>query len=257
VLLNFRDLVPDIYYPAEEICDNGFAVLTVCYKDVTSDNGDFDDGAAGAAFGGRERGDADGGKIALWAWAASRVMDYAETLPQLDPARAFVAGHSRLGKTALLAGALDPRFACAVSNDSGCSGAAVSRGKQGETVKDICTRFPYWFCNNYQKYMENESALPFDQHFLVAAMAPRKVYVASAAEDLWADPASEYLACAAADEVYKKLGMTGFVRPDRLPEPGDKFHDGDIGYHLRSGQHYFSREDWLYIMEYVRKHFPD
>lgn len=252
VCINFRDNVPDKYLPVEEICDNNFAVLSFCYNDVTSDDDDFADGLAALIYGGKPRGQSGCGKIAMWAWAASRVMDYAQTIPGLDLAKATVVGHSRLGKTALLAGALDERFSCAISNNSGCSGAAISRGKQGEKIKDICQRFSYWFCDNYKKYIDNESKLPFDQHFLLAAMAPRKVYVASAVEDLWADPVSEFLSCAAASEVYQKLGLKGFVCPDRLPEAGDAFHEGDIAYHLRAGAHYLSRQDWLHFIEFLR-----
>ncbi|MDF2922953.1 MAG: putative acetyl xylan esterase [Paenibacillaceae bacterium] len=251
VHINFRDHVPDKYLPVEEICDNGFAVLSFCYTDVTSDDHDFTNGLAGVIFNGAERKAHDCGKIAMWSWAASRVMDYAQQLSNLDLNHAAVVGHSRLGKTALLTGALDERFLYAISNDSGCSGAAISRGKQGEKIKDICNTFPYWFCENYSRYADHEGALPFDQHFLLAAMAPRKVYVGSAREDLWADPDSEYLSCVAASEVYEKMGLRGFVHPDRLPTVGDAFHEGNIGYHLRAGLHYFSREDWLQFMQFV------
>lgn len=253
IFLNFRPDVPDRYYPTEEICDNGFAVLSFCYKDVTSDDGDFTNGLAGVIFPDGKRKPNDCGKIGLWSYAASRVMDYAETLPQLDVSRAAVIGHSRLGKTALLTGALDDRFALAVSNDSGCSGAALSRHNQGETIADICRQFPFWFCENYKKYAGNEAMLPFDQHFLLACIAPRSLYVASAEEDLWADPNSEFLSCAAASEVYRKLGLDGLISPDRLPAAGDVFHDGNIGYHLRSGTHYLSRKDWGPVMKFFKK----
>jgi len=255
VFINFKDAIPDAYFPVEEICDNGFAVLSFCYQDVTSDDNDFTNGLAGVIFGGSERKADECGKIAMWSWAASRVMDYAETLSSLDLTKAVVVGHSRLGKAALLTGALDPRFACTISNESGCSGAAVSRGKTGEKIKDICNRFPHWFCANYSKYMDKEQDLPFDQHFLVAAAAPRLAYVASAKKDTWADPDSEYLSCVAASEVYGKLGLAGFVHPDRLPEVGDVFHEGDIGYHLRDGLHYLSREDWLYFIRFLKRKF--
>ena len=139
----------------------------------------------------------------------------------------------------------------AFSNDSGCSGAALSRENTGETVKDIVGNFPYWFCKNYYKYADNEDALPFDQHFLIAANKPHKVYVASAQEDSWACQKNEYLACVAASEYYEKHTGKGFVHPDRFPNAGDCFHDGNIGYHLREGTHYFSREDWKYYLEYL------
>lgn len=245
VLLSFRDEIPNEGFPAEEICDRGYGVVMVCYQDVTADNGDFDSGLAKVVFRGRERSGSDCGKIALWAWAASRALDYALSLPRLDSSRAAVIGHSRLGKTALLAGALDERFSYVISNDSGCSGAAISRGKQGETIQVITDVFPYWFCPRYQQYAGREEELPFDQHFLLAASAPRKVYVASAREDIWADPQAEKSACRGADEVYKKLEMAGFIGT------GDLCHGGNIAYHVRDGEHYLSREDWNHFMDYM------
>ena len=250
--INFRDLIPDKYQPTEELIDNGFAMLTFCYKDITSDDGDFTNGLAGVVYSNGKRQNNDCGKIGLWAWAAIAVMDLAQTLPELDKKRICVAGHSRLGKTALLAGALDERFYCAFSNNSGCSGAALSREKGGETIRKITDKFPYWFCENYKKYADNEDSLPFDQHWLIAANAPHMVYVASAAEDLWACPQNEYLSCVAADDYYKSMEMKGFVYSDKSPVIGKTLHQGDIGYHLRSGCHYFSREDWLYYISFLK-----
>ena len=252
--INFRDLVPDRYQPSEEIVDEGYAVLSFCYKDISSDDGDFTNGLAGVVYPQGRTSKTQCGKIGLWAWAAMRVMDYAMTLPKLDHTHISVAGHSRLGKTALLTGALDERFYCAFSNDSGCSGAALSRNKQGETIRKIWDTFSYWFCENYEKYADNEEALPFDQHYLIAANIPHRVYVASAENDLWADPEKEYLSCVAASDYYKEHGLTGFIHPDRLPVSGDCFHDGDIGYHIRKGNHYFSREDWNYYIKYLNQH---
>ena len=253
VHINFRDNIPDQYQPTEELVDEGVATLTFCYKDVTSDDGDFTNGLAGVIYPNGERGEYDCGKIGLWAWAACSLLDYALTLPELDPTRIYVVGHSRLGKTALLAGALDARFACAISNDSGCSGAALSRENTGETIEVITRVFPYWFCKHYCNYANNENALPFDQHFLLAANVAHKVYVASAAGDAWACPKNEYLSCVAANEYFQARGKHGFVYPDRLPEIGECFHSGDIGYHLRAGQHYLSREDWKYYLKYLLK----
>ena len=251
--ISFTDRIPDLSFPAEEILDNGFAVLHFCYQDVTSDDGDFTNGLAGMIYPDEKRGKTQCGKIGLWAWAAGRVMDYACTVPEIDHDRIGVVGHSRLGKTALLAGALDERFFCAFSNDSGCSGAALARGTKGETVGKIYQNFPYWFCVKYGTYAEQEDTMPFDQHFLLAAIAPRRVYVASASQDCWADPENEYLSCIAAGEYYRNMGLKGFIRPDRDPVPGDCFGEGEIGYHLRAGTHYLSREDWGHFMEYMRK----
>ena len=252
--INFRDMIPDKYQPTEELVDEGYATATFCYQDVTSDDGDFTNGLAGVVYRDGKREADQCGKIGLWAWAACAVMDHLQTLPELDHTKISVAGHSRLGKTALLAGALDPRFYCAFSNDSGCSGAALSREKNGETIRDITEKFPFWFCENYKGYASREDMLPFDQHWLIAANAPHRVYVASAVEDTWACPESEYAACVAANEYYREHCASGFVHPDRLPNVGECFHEGMIGYHLRKGSHYFSREDWKYYVEYLKHH---
>lgn len=244
ILLNFRPNVPDQYLPAEEIADLGYAVISICYQEVSSDDGDFTCGLAGLVYPDGKRQPDQCGKIGLWAWAALRAFEYALTLPELDHNRISVAGHSRLGKTALLAGALEPRLYCAWSNDSGCSGAAIARGNTGETIDDICRKFPYWFCENYYKYANNEASLPFDQHFLLAANADHKVYVASAEGDLWACPPNELLSCREATAYFENKGKTGLIAPERLPTVGDVFHEGSIGYHLRPGLHYLSREDW-------------
>ncbi|MBQ7338551.1 MAG: hypothetical protein IJW40_08905 [Clostridia bacterium] len=254
--INFRDDIPDRYMPSEELIDHGFAVLSFCYKDVTSDDGDFSNGLAALFYPDGKRGATDAGKIALWAWAAQRVMDYAVTDSRLDTSCAIVCGHSRLGKTALFAAATDERFAFAHSNNSGCSGASLARGKcsGGERIADICRNFPYWFCENYLRYVDREDALPFDQHALLACLAPRYVSVASAAGDIWADPTGEFLCCVAASEAYRAYGLDGFICEDRLPTIGDAYHKGHIGYHLRAGTHYFSREDWLQLIAFIRTH---
>ncbi len=252
---NFRPDFPDRYTPAEEIIDNGFAIVSMCYNDITSDDNDFTNGLAGILYGGERKNDTDTGKIMMWAWAAMRVMDFLVARPEVDTSRIAICGHSRLGKTALVTGAFDERFSISYSNDSGCSGAAISRGKIGESIKKITETFPYWFCHNYYKYSDNEYAQPFDQHYLGALIAPRAMYIASAVEDTWADPDHEYLGAVAANPFYEKYGKTGFVHPDRLPEIGDAFHDGNIAYHLRAGSHYFSRTDWLIFMEFAKKYW--
>ena len=254
VLINFRDNVPDRYLPIEEICDRGYAVVSFCNNDVTMDEKTQNlesDPLWEIIYKGIEKQSHHAGKIRIWAWAASRALDYALTQTYLNPDRAAVIGHSRLGKTALVAGMLDERFKVVISNDSGCSGAAITKGKTGEDIGQITKIFPHWFCENYYKYSGKENEMPFDQHFLLASIAPRKVYVASAKEDQWADPHSEFLSCVAADEVYRKLGLTGFVCEDRLPSAFERYHEGNIAYHVRTGEHYLSREDWNQFMDYI------
>ena len=252
VLINFTSAVPDPYLPSEELCDLGLAVASFCYADVSPDSDDFQSKAGGFLQVDRRRSDAPG-KLAIWAWAASLVLDYLLTCPQIDPAKTAVAGHSRLGKTALLAGALDQRFQLVYSNESGCSGAALYRGKKGETAKAIWEQFPYWFCPAFQQCTGNPKNLPFDQHFLLALIAPRLLYVSSAAEDQWADPLAEFRGCQAATEAYLAMGLSGLTETGDEPRPGEAYHQGTIGYHLRMGTHFFSRDDWRLFAAYAAR----
>lgn len=255
--INFRDAVPDRYMPTEELTDNGFAVLSFCYTDVTSDDGDMTNGLSGLFYPTGERGPHDGGKIAMWAWAAQRVLDfaYAELSDVLDLDSAVVCGHSRLGKTALLAGATDSRFRFVYSNDSGCGGAAIYRGKGGEHANVLVRVRPYWFCPAFAKYSDNEQNMPYDQHFLIGAIAPRFVLVGSAVEDAWADPEAEFLGCVAASAAFEAKGVDGFcMKGDRFLESGEAWLDGRVGYHLREGSHCFTRRDWHRLMEFVKLH---
>ncbi len=243
-----------VYMPVEEIVDSGYGVASFDYNDVTRDCEDEFSSGLAACF--PREGDTAPGKIALWAWAASRVLDVVLTLEGVDAKRVAVVGHSRLGKTALWAATQDERFAAAFSNESGCSGAAITRGKQGEHISHITSVFPYWFCQRYAAYRDRESEMPFDQHTLLALLAPRPVCVASAAADLWADPESEFLACVAASPVWELLGQPGLVHGDALPQPGDHLYEGSVGYHLRAGTHFFSRQDWQGFMAFLRRQLP-
>ncbi len=249
--INFRSDIPDRYQPTEEIIDNGFAVLCFNYKDVTSDDNDMTNGLSGVLYPDGKRGPTDAGKIAMWAWAAQRVMDYAYTKSDvLDLENCAVCGHSRLGKTALVTAATDERFKFAYSNDSGNSGAAIARDNTGETIEVITRVFPFWFCENYRQYVDNEHNMPFDQHYLAASIAPRRVLIGSASEDAWADPLSEMLCCVAASDAFEN----GFKFENRPPQIDDCFFDGDIGYHMREGLHYFSRQDWQRLIEFMKLH---
>ncbi|MCK9221210.1 MAG: acetylxylan esterase [Limnochordia bacterium] len=253
IYISFTEYPIGKYAPIEEIVDSGYALATFCYQDVTKDRADgFGSGLA--AMYPRDGAKHEWGKISMWAWAASRVLDHVLTLDQVDKRRIFSVGHSRLGKTALWAAVQDERFCAAVANNSGCSGAAISRGKTGEQIANIVTSFPHWFCANYHQYQGREAQLPFDQHQLVAAMAPRPVYVASAVEDLWADPKSEFLSAMAASKAYQLLGLRGLVHEGRFPEPGVSLHEGEIGYHLRAGTHFLSRFDWQQFLKFMDRH---
>ncbi len=265
VFINFRAAVPDFFYPTEEIAQQGFDVLSVCYTDITSDDKDFENGIAKLLLPNGQETDTTCGKIMLWAWAASRILDYAQTLDCLDSENAAVLGHSRLGKTALVAAMMDNRFKYSFSNDSGCSGASLARGnlgttnrigpngQTGETILAITNNFPYWFCKKYLEYNKTNIPENFDQHFLVASIYPRHPYVASASMDDWADPDSEFLSCLAASEIYEKNNMDGLICKTVLPKAGETFHDGNIGYHRTYGKHFLSRNDWNNYMKFVSR----
>ena len=253
VYISFNPYQAAFHQPVEEIIDSGFALATFYYEDVTSNDGDMSNGLAGMF----DRENDDGtlwGKIGMWAYAAGRVLDYARTLNEIDETRVFVAGHSRLGKTTLWCAAQDERFAGAGVNGSGCGGMAVTRGKQGEDVKAITTGFPFWFCENYKKYAGLEDELPADQHQLAALIAPRLLAVSNAELDDWADPKSEYMALYEADKAYTLLGMPGLIAPAEYPQAGAKFPGGNIGYNLRGGKHFMSREDWAFFLRFWGMH---
>lgn len=252
VCINFGTDIVHKYLPLEEIVGRGYGLFIIKYQDVAKDSADFRFGMAKYLCKSRRSLSAPG-KIAMWAWAAMRVMDYIPLCDNVDADQVAVIGHSRLGKTALLCGALDERFRYVISNDSGCTGAAISRKKEGESIRQITERFPFWFCPRYLRYADREDELPFDQHFLLSLIAPRHLLVGSAEEDLWAGPKNEFLSTVAANEAYAVYGMKGLVHNDTFPAVGIELSEGDCLYHYRAGTHYLSRLDWNAYMDFIDK----
>lgn len=253
----FRPDIPDIYCPVEEITDNGFALAVIYYKDIVNDNlhGDYSDGLGKLYIDKCKRKSDEWGKIGMWAYAASRALDYLLTRDEIDHKHIAVVGHSRLGKTALWCAAQDERFFMGISNNSGIGGAAIAKHSTGERILDFIKVGSWdWFCEKFKEFSGYEDiSIPYDQHFLLAAIAPRYVCVGSAEFDKGADPKSEFLSCVAASEAYRLLGYKGIVTPDEYPSAGTALHEGEIGYHIRTGHHYFSRDDWEQYMKFMRK----
>jgi hypothetical protein len=253
-------------WQVEMIVKEGFALATMYYGDIDPDYGENQPNEPDSWQNGihpffyepsqRKPGPYQWGSIGAWAWGLSRALDYLETDPSINAKQVAVIGHSRLGKTSLWAGVLDERFGLVISNNSGCGGAALSKRWFGETTKRINTSFPHWFSDQFVQYNDREVDLPIDQHQLLALVAPRPLYVASAVEDRWADPRGEFLAAYHADPVYRLLGVKGLeVTSDAMPDADHPLVKGNIGYHLRTGAHDVTAYDWQQYLSFAKKHF--
>jgi len=243
-------------WPFEEIIDRGYGIATMCYHDIFPDKEGLKDHSIVSLFPGYDpNSDApdEWQAIGAWAWGSSRIVDYLETQNRIDRNKIAIMGHSRQGKAALWAGAQDARFSIVIANNSGCGGAALSRRVFGENVAIITKAFPHWFCPAFNQYANNEASLSFDQHELIALIAPRKVYIASAEEDRWADPKGEFLSAYHAGPAYELFGLSGLgtdVHPP-IHQPIMK----DIGYHIRAGKHDVTLYDWTCFMDFADLHF--
>ena len=238
-------------WPLAEIVRRGYALAAFHNADVDSDRADVSDRIY-AWLAGSDRSannPTNRGTIAAWAWGFHRCVDHLVTESSLDPRRIATLGHSRNGKTALLAAAFDERIAIAFAHQAGCGGSAPSRGKTGESVKAINDRFPHWFNAQFKQFNDAPERLPFDQHCLVALCAPRPVLFSAAEEDQWANPAGQFQVLQGADPVYRFLGVEGLAAKE--PPPRRQLVNSRLGYYLREGKHSMTADDWTVFLDYA------
>jgi len=242
---------------AADILARGWGYAMVGYNDIQPDRANtFNQGVIGATLkpGQQQPAPDEWGAIGAWAWGVSRIIDFFETDKLVDARKVALFGHSRLGKTALWASALDDRIAAVYSSCSGEMGAALARRDWGETVDDMTQNFPYWFAGNFQKYAGRWNEMPVDAHMLIALSAPRPVFITGGTQDQWADPKGEFLAAVAAGPVYRLLGKKD-VGATELPALDTPLVAGDIGWHYHTGGHAATPADWKAFVDFVAKYF--
>jgi hypothetical protein len=239
-------------WPVEQLIDRGYALCTVYRGDIDADQADESIPGLRSAYPELSgRGD-NFAAIGAWAWTLSRMLDYLETDPQIDPQRAAIFGWSRLGKAAVWAGACDSRFAAVLSQESGTGGAKLFRRGVGEDIHRLNTVFPHWFCKNFRSYIGMDRELPFDQHLILSAIAPRPLFVASAVDDTLSDPPGEFASASLASQVYRLLGVTALPSPTML-EPGAPLI-GRVSYQIRTGGHDVTSYDWDQYLHFLDRY---
>ena len=239
---------------AADILARGWGYAKAGYNDIQPDRiNTFDRGVIGLTSS-AARGPGDWGTVSAWAWGASRIVDYLQTDKSVDGTRIALFGHSRLGKTALWASALDPRIAAVFSSCPGEMGAALSRRDWGETVDDMVQNFPYWFAPAFEKWAGRWNEMPVDAHMLIALSAPRPVFVTGGTADQWADPVGEFLAQVAAGPVYRLLGKKD-LGVTALPPLDTPIVTGELGWHYHTGPHAATPADWQAFLSFLDKYF--
>ena len=258
LLLNFgggEKPVPQDPPVAADILARGWGYATMIYQEIQPDRiNTFDQGVIGVTLAGAKQPAQDEwGTITAWAWGVSRALDYLSTDKAVDAKQVALFGHSRLGKTAMWASALDERVAAVYSSCSGEMGAALARRDWGETVDDMVQNFPYWFAGNFQQWAGRWNDMPVDAHMLIALSAPRPVFVTGGTGDQWADPVGMFQALVAAGPVYRLLGKKD-VGATELPPLDRPLVTGDLGWHYHTGGHSATPADWNAFLEFFAKH---
>jgi hypothetical protein len=243
-------------WQVEKIFSRGYGLATAYYGDIEPDFKDASQYSIRQLFmqpGQPPSGDA-WGAIGAWAWGLSRAVDYLVTDKDIDSHRILVTGHSRLGKVAGWAAAQDLRIAGVLSTESGKGGQSITRREIGESVYHLQHSFPYWFCPNYAQWIGHDRDIPADGNLLLSLLAPRPLYVASAAGDEWSDPKGEFLSLASASRVYALLGKPGLADAS-MPPVDHPLIQGDVAYHIRTGKHDVTAYDWDQYLNFLDKQF--
>ena len=236
-----------------ETLARGYGIAILDYREIEPDL----PGGAGFPYGVRKNypdpATNSWGAISAWAWGASRALDYLSTDPDVDAERVILQGHSRLGKTVLWAGAQDTRFAAVIASCSGEMGAALSRRDYGETVDDVCQRFPYWMSGSFLQFSNRWNSLPVDSHFLLSLIAPRPLFLSTGSEDRWGDPRGEFLAARAAAPVYELFGQSGLTETEFPPLDQPLRHT--VWFNCHTGKHDVLPTDWDLYLDFADAHF--
>jgi hypothetical protein len=242
-------------WPLAEIVRRGYALAAFYSADVDPDRSDASTGIYARLTNGDPalNNPTNRGTIAAWAWGFERCVDYLMTDAAIDNHRIAALGHSRNGKTALLAAAFDERISIAFPHQAGCGGSAPSRSNVGESVKAINDRFPHWFNGRFKEFNEHPDKLPFDQNCLIALCAPRPVLLTAATGDQWSNPAGQFEVLKAAEPVYTFLGREG-LGESNMP-PVDHLVGNRLGYYIREGKHSMTPADWKVFMDFADKHW--
>ncbi len=239
-------------WPVQMILNAGYALATFYRGDLGPDRIGGDSESIRSAYPELEQGNDNFSAIAAWAWGLSRALDYLETDKQVDGHRVVAFGWSRLGKAAVWATATDPRLAALISNESGAGGAKLFHHPGGETILHLNTAFPYWFCRNFRQYNGRDTSLPFDQNEVLALVAPRPLYIASAIDDRTSDPKGEFLDAVAVSAVYRFLGVDGLPTAEWPPVNHPVL--GRVSYHVRAGGHSVTDFDWQQYLRFCDRY---
>ena len=243
-------------WQVEMLLQHGYGLATIYYGDIDPDyKGAIDLGIRPLFFRAKQQAPAndDWGAIGAWAWGLRRALDYLRTDHDVDPSEIAVTGHSRLGKAADWAAAQDERFAALLSTESGKGGQSLYHREFGETIAHLEHSFPYWFCENYAQWVGRDGEIPVDGNLLLALVAPRPLYVASAEQDLFSDPRGEFLSAENVGQVYALFGKRGLGITEMPAVNHPVMHD--VAYHVRSGGHDVTAFDWQQYLLFLDLRF--